>query len=144
MGGMNWLSQLASAHQPPPASWWPPAPGWWALFAMFVLLVAAIFFWYRNPRQRIKRAALSELKALQEGTLDDAAFAAAVEDLLRRYALVRYGRQSVAGLSGERWISFLSVSNDAGESLLRIAYGGKAHADRSAWLAGARAFIGRR
>ena len=149
MGGVaaDWLAQLAPAHAPPPPGWWPPAPGWWALLAIFLMASAAFIYWYRHPGLRLRRIALRELKNIQQTVTDDNVLARELEHLLRRYAVARFGRDRVASLSGERWITFVvehggeTWSGESGASLLRIAYGGAARADRTAWLAGAQAFI---
>ena len=142
----DWLAQLSPPHAPPPAGWWPLAPGWWLLLAMLLLGSGGFIYWYTRKGVRLRRIALRELKQLQKNS-DDFDLARELEHLLRRYALARYGRDSVAGLSGERWLAFVvahggaALSGNTGSSLLRIAYGGEAAADRSAWLSGAQAFI---
>lgn len=146
----DWLAQLSPPHAPPPPGWWPLAPGWWGLLALLVVAVAAFIYWQRHPAARLRRLALRELKNLQTTVSDDIALARALENLLRRYAIARFGRDRVASLSGERWIAFVvehggaAWSGDSGASLLRAAYGGTAKADRAGWLAGAHAFIRRR
>ena len=149
MGSMkpDWLSQLAGAHAPPPPGWWPLAPGWWLLIALLVLTTWFIWWRYRQPHNRLRRAALRELVQLSSGAQDDAAFARALEHLLRRYAVARFGRQMVAGLSGERWIDFVVAHGGAdwrgtaGSALLQAAYGGIHQPERARWISGARAFI---
>lgn len=149
MGGVKpgWLSQLAPPHAPPPPGWWPPAPGWWVLAIALFIAVAALVHWNRRPAVRLRRIALRELKGLEQAGLADRELAQQLEHLLRRYAVARFGRDAVAGLSGERWIAFV-VAHGAGEwdggsgaGLLRAAWGGMADADRARWLAGARAFL---
>ena len=146
----DWLSQLAPAHAPAAAAWWPLAPGWWALLVLLIVIAAALIYRQRRPSVRLRRFALRELKNLQVTINDDIAFARELENLLRRYAVARFGRDEVASLSGERWIAFVvghggaAWSGDAGTSLLRIAYGGTATAYRTAWLTGASGFITRR
>ncbi len=145
MGGMSqdWLTRLAPPHAPVPAGWWPPAPGWWILTVIILSSIAAFFYW--KSKTRLRRIALQELKKLESS--DDIALAKGLENLLRRYAIARFGRDQVAMLSGERWINFVvehggaGWSEDAGKCLLCIAYGGIAQADRESWIAGARGFI---
>lgn len=143
----DWLAQLAPAHAPQPPGWWPLAPGWWGLLAVLAVAVAAFIYWRRHPVTRLRRLALRELKNLQATVIDDIALARELEHLLRRYAVARFGRDTVASLSGERWIAFVvehggaAWSGDSGASLLRAAYGGAVHADRTGWLTGAHAFI---
>lgn len=146
----DWLAQLAPEHAPPPAGWWPLAPGWWILLALSVLIIAYIIFKQLNPTVRLKRAALRQLKILESTVTDNIALARDLEHLLRRYAVARFGRDQVAGLSGQKWIAFIiehggnAMAGDTGTNLLRAAYGGTATVDRTGMLAGARAFMKRK
>lgn len=152
------IEQLAPDRAPPPLGWWPLAPGWWAVMGL-LLVALALVMWLRTRRQRPsvkrwQRVALRELAQLQ-ATRDDATLARGVQQLLRRYAIARYGRETVAALSGEAWIAFVvghggsDWAGDSGRALLRCAYGGEATthgapatpADRERWLQGARAFV---
>lgn len=149
MGGVkpDWLAQLAPPHAPLPPGWWPLAPGWWILASLLILAIAALAYWQRRPATRLRRIALHELKKLELSSLDDTLLARELAQLLRRYAVARFGREAVASLSGERWISFIvahggrALAGETGGHLLRIAYGGTANVDRAIWLAGARSFI---
>ena len=153
------LAQLAPDRAPPPLGWWPLAPGWWGLMALLVIAAFALL-WLRKRRQtpsarRWQRAALRELAALQaQAHLDDTQLAHGVQLLLRRYALARSGRETVAALSGQAWIAFVvrrggkAWAGDSGAALLRCAYGGSGtnaaalrSAHRAQWLQGARDFI---
>jgi hypothetical protein len=153
MGGVStdWLSQLAPAHAPPPPGWWPPAPGWWLAALLPLVAAALIALWRRRPAQRLRRAALRELRQIEQAGTDVTALARQLELLLRRYAVARYGREAVARLSGERWIAFVAahggtaLSGTVGLELLRSAYGGGGDGtSRSLWLSGARGFLGAR
>jgi hypothetical protein len=142
-----WLAQLAPYHAPPPAGWWPLAPGWWALALLLVLAVAGGVFWWRRRPTRLRRAALHELKRLETDASDDAALARGLQQLVRRFAVARFGREAVAHLSGERWIAFVVAHGGSdwagatGAALLRAAYGGTSASERARWIAGARAFL---
>lgn len=155
MGGVapDWLSQLAPAHAPPPPGWWPLAAGWWGVMVLGAIALVLVAYWQTRGSVRLRRKALRELEAIEvrwstTGS-SDATLAEALEHLLRRYAVARFGRDAVAGLSGERWISFVIAhggtawSAATGADLLRAAYGGgnTTNADRALWLLGARAFI---
>jgi len=89
---------------PSPVEWWPLAPGWWALSAIafvvsILLALAMVRHWRRNA---YRRAALRELR--------QAADIATVATLLKRTALAVYPRETVASLSGERWLHWLDAS----------------------------------
>lgn len=144
----DWLAQLAPPHAPPPVGWWPLAPGWWGLLLIVLAVLVGFWFWYRSPTLRLRRSGLRELAKVESTTVGDAALAQALEHLVRRYAVARYGRDAVAGLSGARWLDFAVAHGAAqwqgatGESLLQAAYGGTPQAsDRARWVAGARAFL---
>ncbi|MEN8139991.1 MAG: DUF4381 domain-containing protein [Thermodesulfobacteriota bacterium] len=98
-----------------PVPWLPPAPGWYALALSLLLALAwsallAISRWRRN---RYRRAALTELKELeQELSRPDSLETALVQlpPLLKRVALAAYGRQATASLIGNQWLAFLNQS----------------------------------
>jgi hypothetical protein len=142
----EWLAQLAPSHAPPPASWWPLAPGWWGLAILIVAAIVGMLVWWRRRPMRLRRAALRELKQL-EAAADDAALACGLQQLVRRFAVARFGRAAVAGLSGERWIGFVVAhggtdwAGETGAGLLQAAYGGVARSERARWISGARAFL---
>ena len=144
----DWLAQLAPAHAPPPVGWWPLAPGWWVLLALLIAAAVGICMWYRSQPRRLRSSGLRELTKLEATTVGDAALAHALENLVRRYAVARYGREAVAGLSGSRWLDF-AVARGAtqwqgatGTALLQAAYGGTPQkTERARWVAGARAFL---
>lgn len=147
----EWLKQLAPAHAPQPPGWWPLAPGWWVLMAISLLLAAGLIYWHRRSSRRLRRAALRELRQLETHACDDLQLAGGLQDLLRRYAVAVYGRETVAKLSGEDWLAFVvahggaELAGEAGQGLLRAAYGSRLLNNRTPWLDGARGFLrGRR
>ncbi|HEY4072897.1 MAG TPA: DUF4381 domain-containing protein [Herbaspirillum sp.] len=153
MAGMTpaWLAQMAPPHAPPAPGWWPPAPGWWGLALLLIVIVAAVVYGQLRPRAKLRRIALRELRQVAANAADDASLARELEHLVRRFAVARFGRAAVAGLSGTRWIDFVVAhggaawAGTAGAGLLQAAYGGASkhtsQSDRTQWLAGARAFF---
>ncbi|MFM9915322.1 MAG: DUF4381 domain-containing protein [Rhizobacter sp.] len=157
----SWLSELAPDRAPPPLGWWPLAPGWWYVITLLLTALAAGLWWRRRSHRpsfkRWQRLALRELSHLQttasQQAIDDATVARSLQQLLRRYAVVRYGRETVAALSGDAWLAFVVAhggtdwTGETGQRLLRCAYGGNAPThgnaatDRQRWIAGARAFL---
>ena len=79
------LAALQPLHPPPAVSWWPPAPGGWLLLLMLGMLIL-LLLWWRKPTAA-QRAALTELRALSSSTGQPARQAAALNQLLKRYAL---------------------------------------------------------
>ncbi|HGG60312.1 MAG TPA: DUF4381 domain-containing protein [Gammaproteobacteria bacterium] len=104
------LDDLRPLHAPEPLPWWPPAPGWWILLGL-ALLALAIWAW-RRRRLRLQRLALRELTLLAEREAGFAHCAGEVNRLLKRYALVCFPRDEVAGLSGRQWLEFLRDHGD--------------------------------
>jgi hypothetical protein len=148
----QWLAQLAPEHAPAPPGWWPPAPGWWACLAVAALLAGGLLAWWRDPRRRLRRAALQELRAIRTCSTDPGATARAVENVLRRYALAVFGAGDTARLTGAPWLAFIgshggpAAADSWGPSLLAACFGPAASAanpDRERWLAGAETFVRR-
>ncbi len=117
------LAELRGYHPPDPVSWWPPAPGWWLLALLIVGLLTWVMVWALGARRQRRlaraapRAALDELAALRAAHARDGdatAFARGLSRLLRRFALARYPRRAVAGLSGEDWLAFLDAHGGGG------------------------------
>ncbi|EGV16397.1 DUF4381 domain-containing protein [Thiocapsa marina] len=130
------LAQLRDWHLPDPIQWWPPAPGWWISAAVLL----AVLFWvagarWRRHRRRgaAARSALRELAALRAAVRTDGdtrAFVAALSRLLRRFALARFPREKVAGLTGDAWLAFLDATGGGdgfrhgpGRALADLVYG---------------------
>lgn len=99
------LDKLHDFYQPPPPSWTPQTIGWYVVFAIagLLLLWAVVHFVRKWIRNRYRRDALREL------TL---APADGISALLKRAALSVWPREKVAPLSGDAWLSFLSVTGN--------------------------------
>ena len=114
-GALDLLSSLRDIHEPPPPGFWPPAPGWWVLAAVLLGMLCALALWWRDRTRRARpiRAALEELDSWRSAAPDRAAVDAADElaALLRRAALVRYPRETVAALTGDRFLAFLDETS---------------------------------
>ena len=108
---MDPLEQLRDLHMPEPISFWPPAFGWWIVL-LLILICVAIGLWVKRYRRataprRVALATLLDLQATFHETNDTPKLMAGLSQLLRRYALVCFGRQNVAGLTGLAWLKFL-------------------------------------
>jgi hypothetical protein len=108
------LDKLHDFYQPPPPAWAPQTIGWYVLFTMAGLVV--IWLTFRGIRRRLanryRREALRELATLPADQFST---------LLKRTALAAWPRVSVASLSGEAWLSFLSETS--GSNLFHRAPG---------------------
>lgn len=118
------LANLADLALPPPVSFWPPAIGIWILAAAAsaALLVFSCRALRRYRANTYLREAISELDALSlaSGT-DEPATAEAVSSILKRVAFVRYGRETVAALTGADWTGFIARTAPQGASTDAIA-----------------------
>lgn len=98
------LDKLHDFYQPPAPPWTPQTVGWYVVFAIVgvLLLWAVVHFvrkWIANGYRR---------EALRELTL---ARADGISALLKRAALSAWPRETVAQLSGDAWLSFLSTTS---------------------------------
>lgn len=121
-GALDLLNTLRDIHEPAAPGFWPPAPGWWLLALLLFALCAWLGFRaeLRRRRRAPIRQAVAELGAWQRRVTDtrgaDApADADALAALLKRAALCRYPRATVAGLSGEAWLRFLDRTGATAE-----------------------------
>jgi hypothetical protein len=95
------LANLRDIVLPPPVPFWPPAPGWWVIGAG-LLAALTIAFWHALQAWRAnayRREALRELSRLPDPS--------GLLPLLKRAALVAYGREAVASLTGTDFLAFL-------------------------------------
>jgi|SRR5690606_32043678 len=107
------LSQLKDIAEPLPISWWPPAAGWWLLALLVLILLVSLGYWLRvrHRKNRFRELALQELANIQQQYQEQPAPQAqlnALNTLLKRIAIARYGRAQVSALHGESWCRFLS------------------------------------
>lgn len=106
------LANLADLTLPPAISFWPPAAGVWILggATAAALAVAGWRAWERYRADAYLRRAAAEIEA--------AALAGnapgAVSAVLKRAAMVTYGRERVASLTGPAWTSFIVETAPAG------------------------------
>ncbi len=102
------LAQLADIHLPAAVPSFPWAWGWFAVLgaAALVLAITSLLLWRRRQANAYRRAALAELQLLAQEP-DDQRYASAVNQLLRRVALLALGRDAAA-LSGRRWCDYLN------------------------------------
>ena len=116
------LENLRPLHDPAPISWWPPAPAWWLLLLLLVVVFFMLWRWWQ--RNALQRAALAELAALERGDSED--LPAALNRLLKRYALSRFPGRDMAALSGKKWLEFLHSHGgfpaQSGQALLDSLY----------------------
>ncbi len=116
------INQLAEVPVPEPVSMVPQTPGW----AVLAVMLVVVLLWLGRRWQAhhhanaYRRAALTAL----EGAGSDPA---AISAILKRAAIVAYGRTDVAALTGADWRAFLNrtggdFSGDSGAALVSAAY----------------------
>lgn len=114
------LSQLRDIHLPDPVDWWPPAIGWWILaFLVLAAVIGGIYWlWWRHKRLAYKREAIKQMETIRArylNTQDDQQLLSELSSLLKRTAITRYGRDEIAGMAGETWLSFLDRTGHTSE-----------------------------
>ena len=136
------LANLNDIQLPAAAAWWPPAPGWWLLAILLVLLLLAIrHLWKKRPHPAYRSALkqLEDCRQQYEQDNDGVTMAAASANILRRYALLCYPQENVAGLSGDHWLVFLSKTSDddwltQGRALVEAPWSGRFDGDATTLL----------
>ena len=112
-------------------SWWPPAPGWWMLAAVLAAWAGWVLWRYmRAFRWRAALRALQQVRADLEAGQPSEQCLAVVSSVVRRFAMtVAVSPRSIAGLVGERWLTWLDsqweeqrFTNGPGQALARAPY----------------------
>jgi Domain of unknown function (DUF4381) len=125
------LENLQDVVLPVAVSWWPPAPGWYLLATVVLGLLGwlATRAWRTYRRDAYRRTALAELRRLRARLGQQpqrSSLAGDLGALLRRTALARAPRETVAGLSGSAWQEFLNHALPASQHTcwdwLELAY----------------------
>jgi Domain of unknown function (DUF4381) len=105
------LDQLADIHLPAAPGYWPLALGWWMLIALSILLLIALFFWWRSvQKNRYRKLALKELEKIHaefNRTQNTIIYLAGINELLKRTALTAYPKQFSASIKGTEWVMWL-------------------------------------
>ncbi len=104
------LGEFVEVVAPGSINWLPQTSGWWWLAAGLSLLIvrALIKRLRRWPQNRYRREAEIRLRALDEGNCEEN-FVLEINRLLKITAMVAFGREPVARLSGNAWVAFLNA-----------------------------------
>ena len=134
------LANLRDLVLPPDIPFWPPAPGLW-IVAATCLAMLAVPAWRAVQRYRAaayRRAAIAQLHTKSAGIEQNQPDAEApISAVIKRVAMVEYGRDKIASLSGPAWADF--VAHEAGTGfdpatihrLLTEAFDGRTKPDPS-------------
>ena len=101
------LANLRDIALPDPISFWPPAAGT-SIVAIAVAASLLILLWQAIQRYRAlayRREAIAELAAIGA---DESGVTERVSAILKRVAMVDYGRTRVASLTGKAWADFIA------------------------------------
>lgn len=116
------LSQLRDIHTP--AVGLMPAPGWWVLLAAVLLLVVALYLFYKHYKQRgwqrEARATLDQLRTEAEN-MPVSQSLSAISRLVRRVVLAARPREAVASLQGDAWLD--ELDDICGKPLFKAGFG---------------------
>ncbi|WP_193164049.1 DUF4381 domain-containing protein [Microbulbifer hainanensis] len=106
------LAQLHDIHEPAPVGWWPPAPGWWALAALLLGIIFAGVLWIRRRQRRRaqNRYRVEAVRLLQLIDTEHAGAPQEINEILKRVAVITFGRTECGNLTGRRWLEFLNAS----------------------------------
>ena len=103
------LDNLHKFVVPDPVGWFPLAPVWKIAIALAMVWIAT-WVWLRFVqflREAYRREAIREMHGIEA-----AGDVVRLNELLKRTAMTAYGRDTVASLSGQRWIAFLASATD--------------------------------
>ena len=108
----NPLAALKDIHLPPDPGWWPPAPGWWLVTLLLLSIISFGFYKWRQRQLRLRpiRLALLELARLDLKAEDHEQRRMVLQELsalVRRFCIVFFPQEPVAGLCGQEWLDFL-------------------------------------
>ena len=93
----------------------PPAIGWWGLLIIAVVAFAAYKIIVRYRLNSVRGYCLRQMLYLENDFNADhnlKAYAEGVSVLLKRYAILKYGHESVANLYGKQWKKFLKEHSE--------------------------------
>ncbi|MDU0355518.1 DUF4381 domain-containing protein [Paraglaciecola aquimarina] len=103
---MNPLDNLKDIHSATHISNWPIAYGWWLVAVLILISIYATIRWvtYVNQRRKAKKQALKEVQQIIMTKNDSPA---ALNQILKRVAVVYFPGIAVQQLHGKEWAEFL-------------------------------------
>ncbi|WP_288129626.1 DUF4381 domain-containing protein [Microbulbifer sp.] len=111
------LTQLKDIQEPAAVGWWPPAPGWWlaAVIVFSLLIIAGLALLHLRRKRQQRRYRTEGIHLLRAVDVKDPRAVEEINILLKRVAVVSFGRRRCAALTGQQWIDFLQRTS--GEDL---------------------------
>lgn len=132
--GNGMLQGLVETTAPTAISWWPQTLGWKILFGFLAvfLLLKTYSAWCTYKKNSYRREALKWLGQLSNSSLEYSekkALYRQLPALLRKTAIIAYGRECVVPLSGGGWEQWLdgqckqtNISKDYPKLLSQLAF----------------------
>ncbi len=132
---MNPTEQLRDIRGLESISWWPLAPGWWVLLCIMIvisLIIALLIYRNRAKKQQgadWRKMARKEWLTLYPAHASPRQQLTFLSILLRRVAIQSHGRKDCAGLSGKKWLAWLTKHDphyfdwtEQGKLLIELPY----------------------
>jgi len=106
------LDNLHDIIIPDAVGYLPPAPGWYVLGLLVLALLShfSVGFYKRYEKSLYRREALDELGSYEEQGKDETLH---LLTLAKRVAIIAYGREEIAKLSGDSWWDFMEQHSKA-------------------------------
>ena len=106
------LAELRDIVVPQTSGMWPPAIGWW-LLAIGIIGIIVAGWWLtamRPTRYQLRKQVRQQLLKIDALQTPEALIELSI--LMRRIAISCYPQQSVASLTGQKWLEFLDQSSN--------------------------------
>ena len=100
------LTPLKGLHMMEQPIWWPPAYGWWVVLLSVAFMLGFVFLLRRWWQNRPVVYAMHELQKIQK-VPKDIDYLRALSNLMKRVAILIYGREEIAPLTEDKWQQFL-------------------------------------
>ena len=107
------INTIGELIEPSPVSFSFNAPGWYLLLMLFalLLLIAGIRQIIRYRKNKYRREAIALLQTMAQSHSPNAHKLFKTLEILKRVAIISYGREEQAALNGHSWLAFLGRKN---------------------------------
>ncbi|NOY72821.1 MAG: DUF4381 domain-containing protein [Gammaproteobacteria bacterium] len=108
----NTLDNLRDITLPTAVSWWPPALGWWLLALILIIVIILSTYWlktrlYRTSTLSLAQQELNNIMLKYNDDHNSTTLMSQLSILLKRYALLCFPEENIAGLNGKKWQDFI-------------------------------------
>ena len=104
------LSKLRGLHIPSKPGIFPLPLGWWLIIICIVLLIVLICFGVMQYFQSHTNILIKELRKIKK-IQNTKELLIQMNELAKKVAIAKLGREKVASLYGKKWIDFLNSGN---------------------------------